>query len=297
MLDDILKSANGRFVLCSMAILILSLAGSSLPAVAADAPGPFDALEKRLIADGFDSARIQAIFASPDVSFEEGGVSAYFMHNESKLNYKQFTRIWNIASAKKYMKEHQEALAFAETTFEVDKEVITAIILVETKLGTYLGNRSVINTLATLSAMTDEKPRQAIWDNLPDDDRRMSRKKFEKKADQKSSWAYRELKAFLSYTEKEGMNPATIKGSYAGAMGISQFMPSNIAPYGKDGNADGQVDLFVHADAISSIASYLKHYGWKPGISREQAFKVVYHYNHSKYYVNTILDIADKLKG
>ena len=297
MLDDILKSANGRFVLCSMAILILSLAGSSLPAVAADAPGPFDALEKRLIADGFDSARIQAIFASPDVAFEEGGVSAYFMHNESKLNYKQFTRIWNIASAKKYMKEHQEAFAFAEKTFEVDKEVITAIILVETKLGTYVGNRSVINTLATLSAMTDEKPRQAIWDNLPDDDRRMSREKFEKKADQKSRWAYRELKAFLSYTEKEGMNPTTIKGSYAGAMGISQFMPRNIAPYGKDGNADGQVDLFVHADAISSIASYLKHYGWKPEISREQAFKVVYHYNHSKYYVNTILDIADKLKG
>jgi len=297
MLDDILKSVNGRFALCGMAILILLLAGSSIPAVAADAPGPFDALEKRLIVDGFDSARIQTIFASPDVSFEEGGVSAYFIHNESKLNYKQFTRIWNIASAKKYMKEHQEALAFAEKTFEVDKEVITAIILVETKLGTYLGNRSVINTLATLSAMTDEKPRQAIWDNLPDDDRRMSRKKFEKKADRKSSWAYRELKAFLSYTEREGMNPTTIKGSYAGAMGISQFMPSNIAPYGKDGNADGQVDLFVHADAISSIASYLKHYGWKPGISREQAFKVVYHYNHSKYYVNTILDVADKLKG
>jgi membrane-bound lytic murein transglycosylase B len=67
----------------------------------------------------------------------------------------------------------------------------------------------------------------------------MSRKKFEKKADQKASWAYRELKAFLTYTEKEGMDPTTIKGSYAGAMGISQFMPSNIAPYGKDGNADG----------------------------------------------------------
>jgi membrane-bound lytic murein transglycosylase B len=280
-----------------MATLIVLLAGLSVPTVAADAPRPFDSLEKRLVADGFDSARIKAIFASPDVSFEEGGVSAYFRHNESKLNYKQFTRLWNIASAKKYMQEHQEALAFAEKTFEVDKEVVTAIILVETKLGTYVGNRSVINTLSTLSAMTDEKPRQAIWDNLPDDDRRMSRKKFEKKADQKSSWAYRELKAFLTYTEKEGMDPTTIKGSYAGAMGISQFMPSNIAPYAKDGNADGQVDLFVHADAISSVASYLKHFGWKPGISREQAFKVVYHYNHSKYYVNTILDIADKLKG
>ena len=297
MLDDSLKSANGRFALCGMAILIALLAGLAGPVIAADAPGPFDALEKRLIADGFDSARIKAIFTSPDVSFEEGGVSAYFMHNESKLNYKQFTRTWNIASAKNYMKEHQEALVFAEKTFAVDKEVITAIILVETKLGTYVGNKSVINTLATLSAMTDEKPRQAIWDNLPDDDRRMSRNKFEKKADQKSSWAYRELKAFLTYTEKEGMDPTAIKGSYAGAMGISQFMPSNIAPYGQDGNADGQVDLFVHADAISSIASYLKHYGWKPGLARDEAYKVVYHYNHSKYYVNTILDIADKLKG
>ena len=297
MLDVILQTARARAKSCGMAILLVLLAGWLIPVVAADAPGPFDALEKRLIADGFDSARIKALFASPAVAFEEGGVSAYFIHNEAKLNYKQFTRMWNIASAKKYMQEHREALAFAEKTFAVDKEVITAIILVETKLGTYTGNKSVINTLATLSAMTDEGPRQAIWDNLPDDDRRMSRQKFEKKADQKAGWAYRELKAFLTYTEKEGMDPTTIKGSYAGAMGISQFMPSNIAPYGKDGNADGQVDLFVHADAISSVASYLKHYGWKPGISRQQAFKVVYHYNHSKYYVNTILDVADKLKG
>ncbi len=297
MRDDSPRPANGRFALCGMAILILLLAGLSVPAAAADAPGPFDSLEKRLIADGFDSARINAIFASRDVSFEAGGVSAYFMHNEAKLDYKQFTSTWNIESAQKYMKEHQEALAFAEKTFAVDKEVITAIILVETKLGKYVGNKSVINTLATLSVMTEKKPRQAIWDNLPDDDRRMSRQEFEKKADQKSSWAYRELKAFLTYTEKEGMDPTTIKGSYAGAMGISQFMPSNIAPYGKDGNADGQVDLFVHADAISSIASYLKHYGWKPGLSREASFNVVYHYNRSKYYVNAILDIADKLKG
>jgi membrane-bound lytic murein transglycosylase B len=219
------------------------------------------------------------------------------MHNEAKLNYKQFTRKTNITLAQNYMQTHQKALDAAQQDYGVDKEVITAIILVETKLGKFTGKRSVINTLATLSAMADDEPRQIIWENLPDNDRRMSRQKFEKKADRKSSWAYRELKAFLTYTEKEGMDPTTIMGSYAGAMGISQFMPSNIAPYGKDGNADGKIDLFVHADAISSIASYLKHYGWKPGISREKAYKVVYHYNHSKYYVNTILDVADRLKG
>ena len=297
MLDDSLQPAHARIWPCGIAILLLLLLGLVGLAPADDTADSFQALQKRLIDDGYDSDRIKTIFASPDVSFEKGGVSAYFMHNEAKLNYKQFTRIWSISSARKYMQEHQEALAFAENTFGVDKEVITAIILVETKLGTYVGNKSVINTLATLSAMAAAEPRQIIWENLPDNDRRMSRPKFEKKADQKSSWAYRELKAFLTYTEKQGMDPTTIKGSYAGAMGISQFMPSNIAPYGQDGNQDGKVDLFVHADAISSVAGYLKHYGWKPGIARDQAFKVVYHYNRSKYYVNTILDIAEKLKG
>ena len=286
-----------RWLLCCLPILLGTLVGGAVSATAADSPGPFTNLQARLIQDGFDSDRIQAIFASPEVSFEKGGVSAYFMHNEAKLNYKQFTRIWNISAAKKYMQTHQSALEAAQQTYGVDKEVITAIILVETKLGKFTGKRNVFNTLATLSAMTDEAPRETIWENLPDNDRRMTRQQFEKKADRKSSWAYRELKAFLTYTEQQEMDPTTIKGSYAGAMGISQFMPSNIAPYGRDGDADGKIDLFVHADAISSIASYLKHYGWKPGISREKAYKVVYHYNHSKYYVNTILDIADKLKG
>jgi membrane-bound lytic murein transglycosylase B len=93
------------------------------------------------------------------------------------------------------------------------------------------------------------------------------------------------------------MDPAGINGSYAGALGIAQFMPSNIIAYAKDGNKDGRVDLHDHADAIASIASYLKHFGWKPGIDRKKAYKVVYQYNHSKYYVNIILKIADRLKS
>ena len=267
------------------------------PVHAADAEDPFVALRKRLVADGFDSTRIQAIFSSPQVFLEKKGVSAYFRHNEASLDYNQFSRTWEIDAARTYMQTHGQALESAQQVYGVDKEVITAIILVETRLGTYTGKRSVINTLATLSAMTDEAPRQIIWQSLPDDDRRMSRKEFEKKADEKASWAYRELKAFLTYTDQQGMDPTTIKGSYAGAMGISQFMPTNIPKFGQDGNNDGRIDLFDHADAISSIAAYLKNYGWKPGITRDKAFDVVYHYNHSKYYVNAILDVADKLKS
>ena len=78
-------------------------------------------------------------------------------------------------------------------------------------------------------------------------------------------------------------------------MGISQFMPSNILLFGQDGDQDGTVDLFVHADAIMSIAKYLKNYGWYPGIDREKAGKVVFHYNHSQYYVDAVLKIRDLL--
>ncbi len=294
---DIVNRVRVRFGALSAALLLALLFVGNVLGYAAESAAPFDSLQKRLISDGFNREQIRQVYKNPGVSFETRGVIAYFMHNEAKLNYDQFKRVWNIKSARKYMETHRKALERARKNYGVDKEVITAIILVETRLGKYTGNKSVINTLSTLSAMADADARQIIWDNLPNDERRMSRDEFEKKADQKSSWAYRELKAFLTYTDKEGLDPVDIKGSYAGALGISQFMPSNIPLHGKDGNADGQVNLFVHADAISSIASYLKHYGWVPGISRDKAFNVVYHYNHSKYYVNTILDIRDKLKG
>ena len=93
------------------------------------------------------------------------------------------------------------------------------------------------------------------------------------------------------------MDPLAATGSYAGAVGICQFMPSNILAYGQDGNGDGRIDLFDHADAIASIARYLKNYGWRPGIEKEAAYKAVWSYNRSSYYVNTVLKVAELLKG
>ena len=99
--------------------------------------------------------------------------------------------------------------------------------------------------MSTLAAMSETGARQIIWENLPDDERRMSRPKFEKKADQKSKWAYRELKAFLTYTEKQGMDPTTIKGSYAGAMGMPQFIPSSFRHYAVDFDNDGKPNIYL----------------------------------------------------
>ena len=256
----------------------------------------FESLQAKLITDGFDEYEIKALYIRPEVSFETKGVSLFFMHSEARLDYDQYTVKQQIKKARRYMKKYNKELSQAQKIYGVDKEVITAIILIETQCGTLLGNRSVLNTLSTMASLFDLQVRGMLWKEISDIPE-LTRDKFEKKAERKSIWAYRELKAFLDHTIIEGVDPVEIKGSYAGAMGISQFMPSNIPVLAKDGNNDGRIDLFDHADAIASIAFFLKRHGWTPGISNKKAQKVIHHYNHSDQYVDAVLKIAKLLKG
>jgi membrane-bound lytic murein transglycosylase B len=256
----------------------------------------FENLKKMLKADGFDPEKIAPLYNRPDVRFDSRSVSLFFMHSESKLNYGQFETPKSIKQAKKYQQTHAESLARTEKAYGVDQEVITAIILVETRLGERLGNSLVFNTLSTMAALESEDARERLWRMIPAD-RRLSRERFEQKADKKSGWAYTELKALLRYTLAEGIDPTIIRGSYAGAMGICQFMPSNIDRLAVDGNGDGRVDLFDHDDAIASIANYLKHFGWKTGLNQKSAYKIVRRYNNSQPYAETILTVAKLLRS
>lgn len=263
---------------------------------AQDSLSDFEPLKQMLVRDGFDAQKIKSLYSRSGVDFDIGTLSRFFSHREATLNYDQFASRRSIKKARKYIKKYKADLEKVEKEYGVDKEIITAIILVETQLGTVTGNRSVLNSLSTFASLSDGSVRDRVWDNLSNPVNR-SRKDFDKWSDRKSRWAYAELKAFLKYAEMEHVDPTMVNGSIAGALGIAQFMPSNILAHAKDGNNDGSIDLFNHADAIASIASYLKHYGWRPGIDRDKAFRVVYKYNHSKYYVNTILKIADRLKS
>jgi membrane-bound lytic murein transglycosylase B len=274
----------------------LILMASRAPGLHAGEFDWFYSLKKHLIHDGFNAKGIQALYADPRVGFELRGISLYFIHSESKLNYDQFLEESQIQKAAAYMQTHQEALIHAEKAFGVHRHVITAILLVETRLGTYVGTRSVLNTLSTMAALADKKVRDNFWKQIKDKTH-LSRSEFTAKAKRKAGWAYAELKAFLKYVHKENLNPYEINGSYAGALGFCQFIPSNILTLARDGNGDGRIDLFNHADAIMSIASYLNNYGWHSEITDKETYDVVYTYNHSEYYVNTVLQISKMLRG
>ncbi|MCF8124904.1 MAG: lytic murein transglycosylase [Desulfotignum sp.] len=272
-------------------LVLISLSAAQQPAKGNE----FDTLYQRLIDDGFSPEKIQNLLAKESVFFNPDGVSMFFIHSESSLNYDQFLSKSSIANAFEYMAKHKETLDQAQKAFGVDKTVITAILLVETRLGNYLGKQTVLNTLATMASLTDDNLRDRIWDAIPEQ-KKPEKETFLKKVKQRSQWGYEELKSLIRYTERENIAPETIKGSYAGAMGITQFMPSNALALAKDGNNDGRIDLFDHSDAIFSVANYLKHHGWDPGISRQRQHEVLFRYNHSNYYVDTLMKISDRLK-
>jgi membrane-bound lytic murein transglycosylase B len=265
-------------------------------AMAATKDHLFKGLQERLVSDGYDRNTIAAIYARPGVAFDVASVASFFVHRESKLNYGQFSETGSIKQARAYMTRHEAALNKAQAQYGVDKEVITAILLVETRLGRYTGRSVVINTLSTMAALTDPAIRDYLYKQIPKK-KRLSPTKYNKKARIKSDWAYRELKALIEFTEDQKLDAVAIKGSYAGAMGLPQFMPSNAIKLGVDGSGDGKIDLFEDTDAIFSIAKYLKYHGWKAGISAEKAHRVIRRYNNSSYYADGVLSAADKLRN
>ncbi|MBW1740509.1 MAG: lytic murein transglycosylase [Deltaproteobacteria bacterium] len=276
-------------VLCSVALIPLAHAEPS------NSMDPFSNLQRRLIRDDFDRALIRSLYSRPEVGFDKEAVSAYFLHREATLNYDQFLTQSSIDQAAAYLIQHQKALKRAESVYGVDGEVITAIILVESRLGTLMGKRLVLNTLSTLAALSHAGTRERLWRALLKHKANGPKNQFDAWATQKSAWAYGELKAYLKYISTQGLNPFSMYGSYAGALGIAQFMPSSVLKFARDGNRDGQINLYHHEDAIESIANYLKRHGWHPGLKHHEAFLVLLSYNHSKYYADTIIKVAERL--
>jgi len=137
-----------------------------------------------------------------------------------------------------YMHKHRNTLLKAYQKYGVQPEYIIAIIGIESHFGVNRGKFPVFDTLTTLAF---EKNR---------------RQRFYKS----------ELKEFLLMTRREKVNPKNVMGSYAGAIGLGQFMPSNYKAYVVDFNKDGKKQMNHPSDAIGSIAYYLKRHHWRKGM-------------------------------
>ncbi len=189
---------------------------------------------------GFDADSLAALFAR--ITLRPGvakTMTGQVTKPPSWTRYRaNFVNPWRVAHGVRFWNDNAEALARARQAYGVPEEVIVAIIGVETRYGSYPLPYPVLDTLATLAF---DYPRRAEF--------------------------FRgELEQYLLLMREEGMDPLAVKGSFAGAMGIPQFMPSSYRAYAVDFDGDGQRDLWNNpTDAIGSVANYLKAYGWDGG--------------------------------
>lgn len=209
-------------------------------------------------------------------------------------NYAYYLKPWVLAWANEYAQANQESLQKAEARYGVPQDIIIALLLVETKLGTYLGKDKAFQVLASMAASNSLEAVKPYLKTVGSSQERADYAAAS--ARDRGEWAYQELKALILHTQASGINPLSVPGSIYGAIGICQFMPTNALKYGVDGDGDGRVDLFRPQDAIPSIANYLVAHGWKAGLTYEGQRTVIYAYNHSDLYALAVMTVADKLR-
>ena len=160
--------------------------------------------------------------------------------NGAWLRYrKQFITPDNVQNGVVFWNQYQDALTRAWQVYGVPPEIIVGIIGVETRWGSVMGKTRILDALATLSF---EYPRRAEYFSG-------------------------ELETFLLMARDEQDDPLDLRGSFAGAMGYGQFMPSSYKQYAVDFNGDGHINLWDPEDAIGSVANYFKAHGWVKGES------------------------------
>lgn len=189
---------------------------------------------------GFAPGALETWFA--DLVPRQAVLDAMARPPEKALTWGEYRAIFikpeRIELGRRFLSQHAEAFARAERQFGVPATTVAAVIGVETRFGEVTGRHPVLAALTTLGF---DYPRRA---------------KFFRG----------ELEQFLLLAREQGLDPVAVQGSYTGAMGLGQFMPSSYRHYAIDFDGDQRADLMGSpADAIGSVANYLARHGWKAG--------------------------------
>jgi len=187
----------------------------------------------------FDKTALTTIFSHVQLRPD---IIAAISHPAEAKPWSQYRPIFltqaRIDGGVKFWNQHAKALEKAEQTYGVPPRIVVAIIGVETRFGTYKGKYPVIDSLSTLAF--DYPKRGAFFRS--------------------------ELEQFLLLAQEEKLDPLTVKGSYAGAMGGPQFISSSYRHYAVDFDGDGKRDLIDdYDDIIGSVANYFSEHGWQAG--------------------------------
>ncbi len=232
---------------------IRSIAGGLLFVAASLAAMPSVAVEKgyadhpkarafveQMVEKGMDRGFVSELVF--EAKFQESIIKAISRPAEKRLNWGEYRKIFlgksRIDQGVEFWDKHQATLSRASQIYGVPEEVIVAVIGVETRYGRHAGNYRVIDALATLAF--DYEPRSKFFTG--------------------------QLAELMQLLQEQPLDAKALKGSYAGAMGFGQFIPSSYRAFAVDFDRDGRTDILTNpVDAIGSVANYFKQHGWQTG--------------------------------
>jgi len=234
---------RGRIESMKRVLVLLLVSVLSASCLAQQHPGAEAFAARAADEYGLDPAEVMRLLEG--ARFKQSIVDAITRPAEAKpwFEYRPiFLTEQRIAGGVEFWNEHRELIDRAAGRFGVDPEYIVAIIGVETFYGRITGRYRVLDALTTLAFY------------YPDT------------GNDRSDFFARELMQFIALGSEEGLPLSEVEGSYAGAMGLGQFMPSSYREYAVDLDGDGRRDLWSSlADVVGSVANYLARHGWEYG--------------------------------
>jgi membrane-bound lytic murein transglycosylase B len=274
-----------------MWLVVALLVGGAAP-IRAD-HGGWSYLIDKLAADGVHRTTAVEVFTDPRLPRFDGLEFSPARPRESHARYRRFLQAGTVADARRCRAAHAAAFERAERTHGVSADVIAAILFVETACGRNTGTHQIFYRLARLAMANAPATLQRNIEHFPGDaDAAMA---LRERARYLEATFYPEVRSLFELAERTGIDPLGIRGSPSGAFGFPQFLPSSYVRFGTDGDGDGRVSLYDMDDAAASCARYFAAHGWRPGLSATERRQVVWAYNHSDAYVDTVLTLAARL--
>ncbi len=217
---------------------------------------------------------IKDVFNNKDIVLYEK-IADKFNFAYEKKPYREYRKIFitqsRISGGKAFYKSHSSIVDSISRQYEIDPFVLVSIVGVESNYGNHHADYSVFNAL------------YSIIHTMPN----------------KRRWASKELGEFLKLCYANKSEPFSIKGSYAGAFGFGQFIPSSFNYYAVDFDGDGIRHHLEWPDVLGSVANYLLKNGYKKGDKNfrkdSSVYRSIYAYNHSDNYVRVILELRSNI--
>lgn len=251
------KIIVSSFILMSFLVL-------AVPLISLAADTRIDYVKQQLVLSGIDKTSVNKLFADKRIKQYTFKIISYKQPNWNSVKNKLLAVIL-LRAGSTYIDINKDVFEKTERDFGVRKEVLAGIIAIETNFGKNTGSYITFNVLYS---------RVKQW----------SLAKWKRQAN--------ELIALSKYCLNSNKDCFSIKGSYAGAIGLVQFLPSSLLAYGVDGDNNGVIDLSKTVDAIPSAANFLVKHGWQ----KDELVALTHYYGSSNEYPRIVLTYASLLQ-